>query len=214
MVDKPGHNACCPACGHPIDDPMSTYRCPGCGSYDVAMLRAVRGDADPAGDSSPRLIKADEEPIALASVYPLRFLLPRPPRGIPRACWERVRRLRSFLVLTEFIWFGCLLGLLLLDPLDVTGFLDRLYDHLWYPALFLSVVGGILSPRLLKRAVRRLEKEIQSNNLEHCLECGYPLRGLPTEHRCPECGEPYDIAAVRRTWERYFEAQKGIGVTR
>ncbi len=26
----------------------------------------------------------------------------------------------------------------------------------------------------------------------HCLECGYWLRGLPGQGRCPECGNPYD----------------------
>ena len=25
----------------------------------------------------------------------------------------------------------------------------------------------------------------------HCAHCGYRLRGLPTEGRCPECGTPY-----------------------
>lgn len=197
----------CPVCGHLIADPAKVHQCPACGSYDVAMLRVVGSKTDPAEKPAPRSTEANEEPIALASVYPLRFLLPRPPRGIPRACWERVRRLRSFLVLAEFVWFACVLGPLLLDPLDMTKSL-YLYDRLLYPLLFLSIIGGVLSPGILKRAIRRLEKEIQSNNLEHCLECGYPLKGLPAEHRCPECGEPYDIEVVRRTWERYFKAQK------
>jgi len=28
--------------------------------------------------------------------------------------------------------------------------------------------------------------------LDQCPECGYSLRGLPADHRCPECGLPYD----------------------
>lgn len=27
---------------------------------------------------------------------------------------------------------------------------------------------------------------------DFCLECGYRLTGLPSRHRCPECGTPYD----------------------
>jgi len=61
---------------------------------------------------------------------------------------------------------------------------------------------------LVRRALRRFRAEVRSNNLEHCLECGYPLKGLPAEHRCPECGEPYSMETVRQTWRRYFEAQK------
>ena len=29
-----------------------------------------------------------------------------------------------------------------------------------------------------------------------CLRCGYSLRGLPGA-RCPECGEPFDVALPR-----------------
>jgi hypothetical protein len=35
----------------------------------------------------------------------------------------------------------------------------------------------------------------------NCPRCGYPLRGLP-EHRCPECGEPFDVQALTRPWTR------------
>jgi hypothetical protein len=28
--------------------------------------------------------------------------------------------------------------------------------------------------------------------LERCPFCDYSLQGLPTEHRCPECGQPFD----------------------
>lgn len=34
-----------------------------------------------------------------------------------------------------------------------------------------------------------------------CPRCGYPLRGLPS-HRCPECGEPFDVKALVRPWSR------------
>lgn len=32
----------------------------------------------------------------------------------------------------------------------------------------------------------------EENLLESCPRCGYSLKGLPTQHRCPECGLPVD----------------------
>lgn len=34
-----------------------------------------------------------------------------------------------------------------------------------------------------------------------CPNCRYPLRGLP-EHRCPECGTPFDVGEIVRSWSR------------
>ncbi len=39
-----------------------------------------------------------------------------------------------------------------------------------------------------------------TGHLSHCLECGYSLEGLPTHHRCPECGWEYD--QYTRVWRR------------
>jgi len=44
------------------------------------------------------------------------------------------------------------------------------------------------------------------NNL--CLICGYCPRYPPAKHIGPECGEPYDIAIVKKTWKQCFEAQR------
>ena len=30
-----------------------------------------------------------------------------------------------------------------------------------------------------------------------CVNCGYDLQGLPLQGRCPECGQPFDIASGR-----------------
>ena len=41
-----------------------------------------------------------------------------------------------------------------------------------------------------------------------CPTCGYCLRGL-VEHRCPECGKPFDPAALQREADR-AEIEKRI----
>jgi predicted RNA-binding Zn-ribbon protein involved in translation (DUF1610 family) len=205
MTDEPGHNACCSVCGHTIADAADVHRCPACGSYDVAMLRAGADGQNLSVKRRSMASEYDEDPVSIATVNPFRFLLSKPPRGVPRACWERVRSLRHLVLILEFFWFGCMI----VPPL--LGSVGRgipWLDRIWYPVVLLSSVSSIVFPRLLKRAVRRLGAEIQGNNLEHCLECGYPLKGLPAEHRCPECGCAYDIAGVRETWRRYFKAQQ------
>lgn len=40
-----------------------------------------------------------------------------------------------------------------------------------------------------------MDSDIPSSSLDECPRCSYPLSGLPSRHRCPECGFPYD-----KTW--------------
>lgn len=35
-----------------------------------------------------------------------------------------------------------------------------------------------------------------------CVHCDYKLTGLDDKGECPECGHPFDVAAVRTEWER------------
>ncbi len=48
---------------------------------------------------------------------------------------------------------------------------------------------------------RLVYKKLERLNFEACLNCEYPLKGLPPKHRCPECGNPYEIEVVRGTWK-------------
>lgn len=38
----------------------------------------------------------------------------------------------------------------------------------------------------------------------HCPQCNYPLRGL-SKHRCPECGNAFEIEELIQTWTRLRE---------
>lgn len=42
----------------------------------------------------------------------------------------------------------------------------------------------------------------------HCLECGYDLAGLPVGHRCPECGTPFEHAALLAEIESRIASQQ------
>ncbi|MBN1489201.1 MAG: hypothetical protein JXA69_04730 [Phycisphaerae bacterium] len=46
-----------------------------------------------------------------------------------------------------------------------------------------------------RRRVARFDFEV-------CLYCHYPLRGLPPDGRCPECGQPYVKNDVVNEWKR------------
>jgi predicted RNA-binding Zn-ribbon protein involved in translation (DUF1610 family) len=46
-------------------------------------------------------------------------------------------------------------------------------------------------------------KELERNDHLLCLTCGYPLDGLPVEHRCPECGTAFRADEVRSAWKHW-----------
>ena len=59
------------------------------------------------------------------------------------------------------------------------------YDSLWVWGELVAGVGGAL----LLQAIRIRIKE----ELPFCIHCGYCLRGLPDNRRCPECGARYSF---------------------
>lgn len=49
-----------------------------------------------------------------------------------------------------------------------------------------------------------------SSPLDTCPLCGYSLRGLPTDHKCPECGLVYDPSLVVIRWKEESRARRAI----
>ncbi|NLE57177.1 MAG: zinc ribbon domain-containing protein [Planctomycetes bacterium] len=82
------------------------------------------------------------------------------------------------------------------------------YTHYlpWGIAILAAI--DVLMLHWLGRASRSLARQAVQSEYAFCPACGYSLKGLPDEYRCPECGEPYDIAIVKKTWERYVETQR------
>jgi predicted RNA-binding Zn-ribbon protein involved in translation (DUF1610 family) len=212
MAGNPDHHAHCHACGHLIEGRVRTYRCPKCGSYDVALIPLPQ-----TAEHEETTLRLDPG-TPIRRIHPARYLLPRAPRGVPKALWVRLRPLRflvgPLLVLAAAGPFACL-GWTRIEARQTARFppTSLPWWSTWVGQSLLQVglvasLGIALMPRLARRRLRRLEREIIDDEFGRCLECGYALKGLPDEHRCPECGEPYKMTMVKKTWERYFEAQK------
>ncbi len=118
---------------------------------------------------------------------------------MPPALWGHLRPLR--------VLCG---SALILTGLGVVAFVSGLTSarHGVIAAGMVSCFLASMTPYLAKRRLRRFAQEIIADNFERCLQCDYSLKGLPDKHRCPECGEPYDITLIKDTWRRYFEEQK------
>ena len=55
-----------------------------------------------------------------------------------------------------------------------------------------------------------------ANLLATCPFCGYSLRTLPIEHRCPECGQPFDrhwrVFGEQAIWSQHPRRTRRLGV--
>ena len=48
--------------------------------------------------------------------------------------------------------------------------------------------------------LRAVVRAARSVGWSMCERCGYDLRGLPEDHKCPECGQQYDLNKTRALW--------------
>ena len=55
-----------------------------------------------------------------------------------------------------------------------------------------------------RHASRYFRALLVEHDYSLCPECGYTLRGLPEQHKCPECGRAYELGDVRRLWRKSF----------
>ena len=51
---------------------------------------------------------------------------------------------------------------------------------------------------------RRRRRKLVECDLRQCLHCMHDLRGHPEIGTCPECGNAYDIVAVRMAWRTEY----------
>ena len=77
----------------------------------------------------------------------------------------------------------------------------------WYSGIsfFVGFSGWLgLCVILWKWREKRLVKRVIESDRQVCPRCTYDLRGLPNEHKCPECGSAYDMVVVRSTWLHWW----------
>jgi predicted RNA-binding Zn-ribbon protein involved in translation (DUF1610 family) len=74
----------------------------------------------------------------------------------------------------------------------------------------LSAIYGGLGAYLLWWTMR-LRRYAAKRRYEICTCCGYALQGLPDEHICPECGEPYVLEDTRLAWQDWRSRTPDVG---
>ena len=124
---------------------------------------------------------------------PAQCDLGRKPQGMPTGYWRFVQRARwvSWLGLV-LAGMGGLMGVrMVILPGANVGELQA-----WL-MISCGVAGALVcavTPGLMKR---RFLRKLHASGYALCLACGYRLSGLPPEHRCPECGEDFELANVQ-----------------
>jgi hypothetical protein len=78
--------------------------------------------------------------------------------------------------------------------------------HGRFPSLSVLIVVGLFVGSVLAFVgyflwrVRQARRLIRAHGRFLCLNCHYPLEGLPPQGRCPECDLPYDRETTERRW--------------
>jgi hypothetical protein len=68
----------------------------------------------------------------------------------------------------------------------------------------LMIPGVIVSAVIFGRSVRRSQAALIAAQGRLCLNCRYDLGASAPSGACPECGEPYDVGALKRGWCRRY----------
>jgi hypothetical protein len=75
-------------------------------------------------------------------------------------------------------------------------------------AYAILLIGGVIVVICPRVVFARMKGELLENEHLLCLHCGYSLKGLPSEHVCPECGRPYSADTLRQAWRHWIEKRK------
>lgn len=122
--------------------------------------------------------------------------LNRPDRPFPNAAkldtfdWRNILAVQAVVFFMPWIGARYYFGRRYLGP----------YPDWMHVTTMIAAASATLA--FLGYAPHRLRWRRKTINAEYelCLECGFCLKGLPIKHICPECGTPYDLYVVKRTW--------------
>ena len=100
--------------------------------------------------------------------------------------------------------FGPAIAVLVAGLFDSRIVFDVMTSHngLVYVPGYLVWIG--LWVVVMKWRERRLVRRVIESDRQVCPRCTYDLRGLPNEHKCPECGSTFELEVVRSTWLHWW----------
>jgi len=172
----------CLHCGYSLKGLPDDHRCPECGNpYNIADVKqqwTAYLAAHPAGAG------------ASASAPPIIAKLER----------------KRFVFKTAAITPVLVLAVTLMLLKRLTTSVDPITRICIYLS-FLFISAGMLMAVWMGRKINRLITQAHKTKYALCIECGYCLTGLPDQHRCPECGIPYEIEQVKQRWSEYLASR-------
>lgn len=146
----------------------------------------------PGSDSVP--------PSAPGSSLPLNERIPTGPLGSPvhllahdgdvrwwKPTWRNAWRYLGWR------WVLFLPALAVLCAMAAVVIEPRLIQYVWFIGFKLLIILLCLP---FIAAGYAMKSGVQARKEPFCIHCGYDLSGLPDNHRCPECGVPYDFKAI------------------
>ncbi|NOX58502.1 MAG: hypothetical protein GXP29_06550 [Planctomycetes bacterium] len=139
-------------------------------------------------------------------VSPFAYIARRPLKIMPRGAWVAVRD--PFWPV--YIYFALLivnLGISVLTMIQLqntTTAVPRIVSAGMAGFSFLFVGSMALLWVVVRNRANRFREHVEAAEYGVCLNCAYALRGLPDEHRCPECGSEYSMVNVRAVWKEWF----------
>jgi len=122
-----------------------------------------------------------------------------PPPGIPGGFWLYLSPVLPILRVSSLL-------LLVLAPGGLLSLFRESALWSWVSRFLIMVV--VVHVFLYWYAYRwRLEaygRLLKANDWAVCRECGYLLKGLPSEGICPECGTSYERQRLAQYWSRWL----------
>ena len=135
------------------------------------------------------------------------LLADRPPQSTPMAFWRSVSRLKLALRATTLLILLSF-GSVAVGAIVNLGYTQRAVERggIVVVAVLLVVHTTVLLYGF-RFATGRYRRFLTEHELRVCMRCGYVLAELPSSHKCPECGDGYDLTLLAVKWQEWLDSQ-------